>query len=185
MIFVERAEEYLEAIYDLQKNGKVAKTGDLAKILKVKPASVTEMLSKLKEMGYVEYNPYKGAVLTKSGEKIAERIKKHYSIASSFFKFIGVEEGIAEKLGCELEHHMNDDVADRLSNILYYRCGGCERDIKRLTCVSDGIYEVISSPDPELKVGELIKVESGKIETLKGNKIKEGIIDLILVRRSL
>ncbi|MEM2086874.1 MAG: metal-dependent transcriptional regulator, partial [Archaeoglobaceae archaeon] len=49
MIFVERAEEYLEAIYDLQKNGKVAKTGDLAKILKVKPASVTEMLSKLKE----------------------------------------------------------------------------------------------------------------------------------------
>ncbi|MCS7129807.1 MAG: metal-dependent transcriptional regulator [Archaeoglobaceae archaeon] len=182
---MERAEEYLEAIYDLQKNGKVAKTGDLAKILKVKPASVTEMLLKLKEMGYVDYNPYKGAILTKSGEEIAKRIKRHYNIASNFFKFIGIEDDVAEKLGCELEHHMNDEVADRLSVILGFKCGGCEREIKRLKCVSDGIYEVVSSPNPELKVGELIKVEKGKFETLDGFEVREEILDLVLVRRSL
>lgn len=180
---MERVEEYLEAIYDIQKSGKVAKTGYLAKILGVRPSSVTEMLLRLKEMGYVDYNPYKGAVLTKSGEEIAERIKKHYNIASNFFKLIGVKDEVAEKLGCELEHHMDDEVARKLSSIFGYACGGCDREIKRLTCVSDGIYEVVSSPDPDLKQGELLKVESGKVETLGGLRIKEEILDLVLVRK--
>lgn len=81
---MERVEEYLEAIYDLQKKGKVAKTGEIAKILKVKPASVTEMLIKLKERGYVDYSPYKGVVLTKSGEEIAEKLKTRYLVAFNF-----------------------------------------------------------------------------------------------------
>lgn len=184
---MERVEEYLEAIYDIQKSGKVAKTGDLAKSLGVRPSSVTEMLLKLKEMGYVDYNPYKGAVLTKSGEEIAERIKKHYIIASNFFKLIGVKDEIAEKLGCELEHHMNEDVAKKLSSvfsILESKCGGCSREIKRLACVSDGIYEIVSSPDPDLKPGEILKVKNGKVETARGVEVGEEIMDLVLVRKS-
>jgi len=180
---VERVEEYLEAIYDIQKSGRVARTGDLARILGVKPPSVTEMLSKLKEMGYVDYNPYRGAILTKKGEEIAEKIKRHYRIASNFFKLIGVDEEVAEKLGCELEHHMDDEVANKLSSIIEYRCSGCEREIKRLTCVSDGIYEVVSTPDPELKQGELLRVVGGKAETLKGVRVREEIMVLVLVRK--
>lgn len=180
---MERAEEYLEAIYDLQKRGKVAKTGDLAKVLNVKPASVTEMLLKLREKGYVDYSPYRGVVLTKSGEEIAERVKRNYSIASTFFKFIGVSEDVAQKLGCELEHHMSEEVAEKLMLILTYRlCADCKKEAKRLECVGDGIYVVISSPgDP--KIGERLIVEKGEVRTLEGKKIEKGK-DVILVRKS-
>jgi DtxR family Mn-dependent transcriptional regulator len=182
---VEREEEYLEAIYDIQKTGRVAKTGEIARILKVKPSSVTEMLLKLKKKGYIDYNPYRGAVLTKSGEEIAVRIKRHYRIASSFFRQIGVEEEVAQKLGCELEHYMNEEVARRLGSLLTRGCETCNRDVKRLSCVSEGIYVVVSSPGGDLKPGERVRVENGEIRKEDGSKVLEEIIDLVLVRESL
>ena len=51
-------EEYIEAIFALQKNGKV-QTGQIADHMDIKPPSVTEMLGKLKEEGLVEYEPYR------------------------------------------------------------------------------------------------------------------------------
>lgn len=181
---MEREEEYLEAIYEIQKKGKIAKTGEIARVLKVKPSSVTEMLLKLKEKGYVDYSPYRGAVLTKSGEEIAKRIKRHYRIALTFFKNIGIEEGVAEKLGCELEHHMTEDVANRLNSLISHFCK-CEREVKRLSCVSNGVYEVVSSPICDLKPGERLKVEAGEIFREDGSKIAKDLIDIILVRKSL
>ncbi|MFN3383999.1 MAG: metal-dependent transcriptional regulator [Archaeoglobaceae archaeon] len=179
---MERVEEYLEAIYDLQKKGKVAKTGDLAKILSVKPASVTEMLLKLKEKGYVDYNPYRGVILTKSGEEIAERIKRHYTIALNFFRVIGIEEEVAKRLGCELEHHMSEEVAERLAEILESRiCELCVKDVKRLSCVGDGIYTVVSSPG-EPKCGEKVVVKGGETKTLNGERVENP--HLILVVKS-
>lgn len=176
---MERVEEYLEAIYDLQKKGKVAKTGDLARILNVKPGSVTEMLLKLKEKGYVDYNPYRGVILTKNGEEIAERIKRHYNIALNFFKLIGFEEDVAKKLGCELEHHMNEEVAEKLVEIIETRiCKDCVKEVKRLTCVGDGVYKVVSSPGNP-KCGEKIIVKKGEAKTITGEKIKDP--ELVLV----
>lgn len=177
---MERIEEYLEAIYDLQKRGKVAKTGELAKILNVKPASVTEMLSKLKERGYVDYNPYRGVILTRSGEEIAERIKRHHTIASNFFRMIGVEEDVAKKLGCELEHHMNEEVAEKLEKLLELRiCKYCEKEAKRLSCVGDGIYTVVSSPGVP-KHGEKVVVEKGEARTLDGEKVRDPHLVLVV-----
>ncbi|MCX8172834.1 MAG: metal-dependent transcriptional regulator [Archaeoglobaceae archaeon] len=182
---MEREEEYLEAIYELQKSGKIAKTGELARILKVKPSSVTEMLLKLKNRGFVDYSPYRGVILTKSGEEIAERIKKHHQVATSFFKFLGIEDELAEKLGCELEHHMSDEVAKKLTTILLIGCGGCEREVKRLSCVSDGVYEVVSCPHGDLKPGDILIVVNGEVRKEDSSKVKEEVLDLVLVRKSL
>ncbi|MEM0351315.1 MAG: metal-dependent transcriptional regulator [Archaeoglobaceae archaeon] len=176
---MERVEEYLEAIYDLQKKGKVAKTGDIAKILNVKPASVTEMLLKLREKGYVDYSPYKGVVLTRNGEEIAEKIKRRYAIAFSFFKHIGVDEKLASKLACELEHHMSDEVAEKL-NLIIHACSDCKKEVKRLSCVSDGVYVVVSSPGNP-RCGEKILVKEGIAMTASGEKIEKK--DLILVMK--
>jgi DtxR family Mn-dependent transcriptional regulator len=43
----ESVEEYLEAIYDFNEKGKLAKTTELAKKLNISPPSVTEMIKKL------------------------------------------------------------------------------------------------------------------------------------------
>ncbi|MDI9618134.1 hypothetical protein [Methanothermobacter sp.] len=52
-------ENYLETIYRIRKRVTV-RTSDLSLRLNVKPASVTQMLRKLHEMGLVVYHPTSG-----------------------------------------------------------------------------------------------------------------------------
>ena len=63
----ESVEEYLEAIFKHNEKGETAKTTELARKLNVSPPSVTEMIKKLADKGFVEYEPYKGAILTGKG----------------------------------------------------------------------------------------------------------------------
>jgi len=112
---MERVEEYLETILDIQKEGKVAKTKEIADRLNIKPSSVTEMLNKLSEMGYIEYQPYKGATLTKKGYIVAARIKRNYQIFTKFFKeFLEIEdEEKVHELSCTLEHIVDNEVIEK------------------------------------------------------------------------
>ena len=190
---MERAEEYLEAIYDIQKEAsKVAKTSELAKILNVKPSSVTEMLIKLRDMGYVDYQPYRGAKLTRKGEELAKRIKKYYLALCHFFKdYLGIEEGLAEKLSCELEHHITEDVFIRVCRIISGNCNVCENCTQEYISLSDadkGDYEVIVAPSYlekiGLKPGEVISVVDDEIETPMGRfKIDESVKKFVILSR--
>jgi len=149
--YVERIEEYLEAIYDIQMEKKrAAKTSDLAKKLEVRPSSVTEMLLKLSERGYVEYRPYRGAVLTRKGEEVAKRIKRYHRIFEEFFSgFLGIEGSEAHRLSCELEHHVTDEIARKVCEIIASRCNiceNCEFNMVSLSEAKPGRYLVVACP---------------------------------------
>ncbi len=153
-----RVEDYLEAIYDIQKRERrVARTTDLARALEVRPSSVTEMLSKLNKMGYIEYTPYRGAVLTEKGEKVAGRIRKYHRIFEVFFKeFLGVCEEEARKLSCEIEHHVSDDVAMKVCALIASECNACEECEFLPTKLSEaepGEYRITVSPASLEKTG--------------------------------
>jgi len=156
---VERIEEYLEAIYDIQNREKrKVKTSDLAKKLNVKPSSVTEMLLKLSEMNYIDYQPYYGAFLTEKGEEVAKRIKRYHRIFETFFRdFLKIEEEEAHKLSCELEHHVTDEVAEKVCGVIASEsceiCEECDFRISRLSDAKPGMYEVIISPSVAIEVG--------------------------------
>jgi len=155
---VERLEDYLEAIYDIQFNeGKVAKTNDLAKRLNVRPSTVTEMLSKLSKKGYIKYQPYYGAVLTKKGEKIAKRVKKYNKIFKVFFEeFLKLDKETSQKLSCEVEHHINDDVAKTICKIISELCNFCEECAYKSFKLSEappGVYKVLFAPAILTKIG--------------------------------
>jgi len=66
-------EEYLEALYTLTQDNKAATTSDLSRRLNIAPASVSEMLKKLADSGYLNYSPYQGVTLTPAGYEIAEK----------------------------------------------------------------------------------------------------------------
>lgn len=157
---MERIEEYLEAIYDIQKKKKVVKTSDLAKYLNIKPASVTEMFVKLKNKGYIEYKPYRGAILTKEGEEIARKIKRYYRSAYIFFKILGIEDEKARELACELEHHMSDEALIRICTIVADYCDACKECLVKVSSsdkVKDGKYLALVVPSELLS---LIKPKS-------------------------
>ncbi|AYQ24113.1 MULTISPECIES: ArsR family transcriptional regulator [Enterococcus] len=65
---------YLLAIQELSKRKKKLKNNDLAKILSVSPASVSEMLAKLRYEGYLDIE----SQLTGKAKKFIENYKKRF-----------------------------------------------------------------------------------------------------------
>ncbi|MCH7890712.1 MAG: metal-dependent transcriptional regulator, partial [Gemmatimonadetes bacterium] len=62
-------EDYLKAIYTLTEREESASTSALAESLDVQPASVTGMVKRLAECGYLEHLRYHGVRLTEAGSR--------------------------------------------------------------------------------------------------------------------
>lgn len=76
--FTSSEENYIKNIYHLQHQKGYVTTNELASALKAKPASVTDMLKKLKSKKIINYEPYKEFQLNSQGKKVALGvIRKH------------------------------------------------------------------------------------------------------------
>jgi len=112
-------EDYLKAIYALSYNNNGASTNALANHLNMKASSITDMLKKLSDKGWVNYEKYKGASLNLNGKIIALSIVRKHRLWETFlvnklnFKWDEVHE-IAE----QLEHIKSNELVDRLDDFL-------------------------------------------------------------------
>jgi DtxR family Mn-dependent transcriptional regulator len=102
-------EDYLEAIWDLQKNKGYIKVKDIADKLEVTRPSVSEMIKKLSENEYIIYEKYGGIIFTGRGKKLAQEIKKRHNLFVEFLKIIGVSEENAQQDACKLEHDVSPE----------------------------------------------------------------------------
>ena len=112
----ERIEEYLETIlYLIKKNNAPAKTKQIADELNVSPPSVTEMVQKLSNEGFVKYTPYYGVEFTEKGAIEAARIKRRHQVLEKFLvDVLDVDAKVAHSEACELEHAVSDMVLERI-----------------------------------------------------------------------
>lgn len=112
-------EEYVEAIYSFNEKGEPAKTVELARRLKVAPPSVTEMMRRLFEEGLIEYEPYKGAILTGKGMALAQRVvRKHRLLERFLYDLLALRKEKVHEEACRLEHDLSDEAADALCKAL-------------------------------------------------------------------
>ena len=117
----EYREEYLEAIFELTEKDGSAKTSDIAKHMNVKPASVTEMLGKLSDDGFVEHKPYYGTTLTRKGRNHAKKIKRKHRLLERFLHdMLGIKKVRVHEEACRLEHGLSDESAKALDRVLGY-----------------------------------------------------------------
>ncbi|MEM0007683.1 MAG: metal-dependent transcriptional regulator [Candidatus Bathyarchaeia archaeon] len=115
------AEEYIEAIYKLQKRSGVARTKELAEELNVVPGSITNTIAHLEKHGLVEHTPYKGVKLTAEGEKLAISIIRRHRLAERLLTDILEAEWCnVHESACRLEHALTDDVLSLLERRLGY-----------------------------------------------------------------
>lgn len=63
-------EDYIEQIYNLIETKGYARVSDIAEALEVHPSSVTKMVQKLDKDEYLNYEKYRGFVLTAKGKKL-------------------------------------------------------------------------------------------------------------------
>jgi DtxR family transcriptional regulator, Mn-dependent transcriptional regulator len=111
-------ENYIKAIFHLKKDGTVT-TNELSAELKTRPASVTDMMKKLKTKKLVHYKAYRGFRLTAEGARVALLIIRRHRLWEFFlaeklkFNWDEVHE-VAE----DLEHVSSKKLIDKLDEFL-------------------------------------------------------------------
>lgn len=116
-------ENYIKAIFHLQQDDGNVSTNALAAELHTKPASVTDMLKKLKLKKLLSYEKYQGARLSIEGKKLAlaivrkHRLWEYFLVDTLQFGWDEVHE-VAE----ELEHISSKKLVEKLDAFL-----GCPR----------------------------------------------------------
>lgn len=117
--FAESTEEYLEAIYRLEREGGGVSTSGLAADLHVQPASVSGMLKKLASDGYLEYEVRSQPKLTRKGLELAVRVIRRNRLAEVFLHdMLGLPWDQVHEEACRLEHAISDRVEQRLVAVL-------------------------------------------------------------------
>jgi DtxR family Mn-dependent transcriptional regulator len=115
------SEDYLKNIYHLQRSGKKINTGNLASLLGVSAASVSEMISKLAKKKWLVNTPYYGFKLTREGEKLAVNLtRKHRMIEAFLYKNLNYKWDEVHPEAEKLEHVCSDKFIDKLEKYLGY-----------------------------------------------------------------
>ena len=88
--------------------------------MNVSAPSVTKMLKKLDERGYLEYEKYHGINLTKKGNQIANTVKQKHSILLEFFEILGIGRETANRDAEGIEHHLNPKTIRQLRKFITF-----------------------------------------------------------------
>jgi DtxR family Mn-dependent transcriptional regulator len=110
-------EDYLKAIYALQRDHGVAQTSAIGERLGgVKPGSVTGMLYRLVEQGLVEHRPYYGVHLTDAGERaVLALLRTHRLIETYLVAALGYGWDEVHAEAEQLEHHISPRLVERMA----------------------------------------------------------------------
>jgi DtxR family transcriptional regulator, Mn-dependent transcriptional regulator len=117
-------ENYLKALYQIiyeNNKKKDAGTNELATHLGVKPATVNDMLKKLKEKKLINYEKYGKIQLTRSGIKAGlEVIRKHRLWETFLCSKLGFEWDEVHDIAEQLEHIQSQELIEKLDKFLDY-----------------------------------------------------------------
>jgi DtxR family transcriptional regulator, Mn-dependent transcriptional regulator len=114
-------EDYLEAIFLLSEEKRVARSKEIAERLRVTKASVTGALRQLKASGLVNHDPYSYITLTPEGERIARDVTRRHEILADFlYRVLGLDTKTADENACRIEHAIDKDVLEKLVDFVAY-----------------------------------------------------------------
>lgn len=114
-------QDYLKHIYELTDCGQPASTNDLARQLKVKPASVTGMIQKMAEEkpALVAYQKHQGVTLTPAGKKAALEVIRHHRLLETWLvQTLGYSWDEVHEEAERLEHAISEDLEARIAAAL-------------------------------------------------------------------
>lgn len=114
-------EDYLERMYNLINEKGYARVSDIAEALEIQPPSVTHMLQRLDEEGYVEYEKYRGVTLTEKGEAVGRDIAERHRDLTTLLELLGVEDDERIFRDVEgIEHYLSPQSMERIRALVDY-----------------------------------------------------------------
>ena len=120
-IYSQSEEDYLETLYIIQLESKIARVKDVAEALDVKMPSVVAAIRSLSEKGLVEQEKYGHIELTEKGVSIGKDVYQRHKLLYAFFReVLGLDADTAEEDACRIEHHLSPITRERLLRIVEY-----------------------------------------------------------------
>lgn len=113
-------EDYIEQIYMLIERKGYARVSDIAEALDVHPSSVTKMVQKLDKDEYLNYEKYRGFILTPKGKKVGKRLVFRHELLEEFLEIVGVDKENIYKDVEGIEHHLSWNSIDRIGDLVNY-----------------------------------------------------------------
>lgn len=112
-------EDYLKAIYKLQSANRKVSTSALAGRMGVTAPSVTSMVARLADLGFVRHDRYRGVELTETGERTALEIIRHHRLWELYLsEVLQVPLDQVHQEAERLEHDLSDDLEERIDDAL-------------------------------------------------------------------
>jgi len=113
-------ENYLKVIHRLSEaTSEDISTNAVAELMQTKAASVTDMLRKLADKGWVNYQKYQGVRLSAEGEKIALSIVRKHRLWELFLvEKMGFNWDEVHEIAEQLEHIESDQLVNKLDEFL-------------------------------------------------------------------
>lgn len=117
--YTRSTEDYLKAIYEIERSGSPAQTSAIAGVLEVAPPSVSGMVKRLSESGLLEHVPYRGVQLTRTGRRAALRMVRRHRILETYLTSkLGYDWDSVHEEAERLEHAVSDELIERMAMAL-------------------------------------------------------------------
>ena len=119
MELTDAIQDYVKEIYKLEAAGRRPTTSALAAQLGVSPPSVTSMLKKLASLGLVEHERYRGAHLTRKGERVALEVIRHHRLIEQYLsQTLGLPIDALHAEADRLEHALSEELEEQIDRSL-------------------------------------------------------------------
>lgn len=114
-------EDYLEAIFRIEKKKRTARVRDIAQAVGVSKSTVSAALKSLANKKLVEYEPYELIMLTPQGrDRAATIVMNHYIISHFLQSVLALSRQTAERIACEFEHAVDQEAIERFACFLAF-----------------------------------------------------------------
>lgn len=114
----ESVEDYLECIANLVKRDGFVSVAAVADALDLIRPSVSQMIKRLAEMGYLKREAYRGFMLTPKGEAIATAIQARHAALTQLFMRLDLDPHQYQDDIEGIEHHLSDHTLQRLRDLI-------------------------------------------------------------------
>lgn len=108
------AEDYLEAMLMLKQERGYIRSIDVAEKLGVTKPSVSYATKRLRESGYISFDPAGMILLLPPGQEIAERMYERHMLLTELLIGLGVDPEVAREDACKIEHDLSVESFDAI-----------------------------------------------------------------------
>jgi DtxR family Mn-dependent transcriptional regulator len=150
-------EDYIKAIYKLERGGERVTTSAISNRLRIADASVTDMVQKLAARRFVRYERYKGVCLTPKGKKFALTIVRRHRLWEKFLTaYLGYSWDQVHEEAERLEHATSDELARRLDRFLGYPAADPHGD--PIPTVNGELKPAVSTALADCQEGDSVRI---------------------------